>query len=58
VIAAVPLCPSLVAMIVAEPATFAVTSPLVLTVAIVVLLLAQVTVRPDSVALFASFGVG
>src|SRR2546427_3157243 len=44
--AAVPLWPSLVAVIVAEPATFPVTSPVPVTVATGVLLLAHVTVRP------------
>src|SRR5437870_10309953 len=44
--AAVPLWPSLVAVIVAEPATFAVTSPVPVTVATGVLLLAHVTERP------------
>src|SRR5438132_271490 len=44
--AAVPLWPSLVAVIVAEPATFAVTAPVPVTVATGVLLLAHVTERP------------
>src|SRR5436190_1469154 len=57
VMADVPLCPSLVAVMVAEPATFPVTSPLVLTVATAVLLLDHVIVRPDSGLPFASFGV-
>src|SRR5213592_4503796 len=57
VMADVPLCPSLVAVIVAVPATLPVTSPLQLTVATVVLLLTQVTVRPVSGLPFASFGV-
>src|SRR3989442_1240523 len=57
VIAAVPLCPSLVAVIVATPAATAVTRPLPFTVAAAVLLLAQVTVRPDSGLPLASFGV-
>jgi hypothetical protein len=57
VIADVPLCPSLVAVIVAVPATFPVTSPLALTVATDVLLLAQVTLRPLSGLPFPSFGV-
>src|SRR5436309_7880299 len=56
VMADVPLCPSLVAVIVAVPATLPVTSPLELTVATVVLLLTQVTVRPVSGLPFASFG--
>src|SRR5205809_312061 len=57
VIVALPLCPSLVAVIVAEPAAPPVTSPLALTVATAVLLLAQVTARPDSGLPFAPFGV-
>src|SRR5438309_2164435 len=57
VIAAVPLCPSLVAVIVAEPAARAVTSPLPLTVATVVLLLDHVITRPDSRLPLASCGV-
>src|SRR2546426_1131944 len=57
VTAAVPLCPSLVAVIVAVPATVPVTSPLALTVATEVLLLAHVTVRPDSGFPVASLGV-
>src|SRR2546426_8081 len=57
VIAAVPLFPSLVAVIVAVPAVFPVTSPLALTVATVALLLAQLTVRPDSRLPLASLGV-
>src|SRR6266699_256579 len=57
VIAAVPLCPSLVAVIVADPAATPVTSPLPLTVAAAVLLLCQVTVRPASELPFASLGV-
>src|SRR5205823_5753840 len=44
-IADVPLFPPVAAVIVAEPAPFPVTSPLVLTVAIVVLSLDQVTTR-------------
>src|SRR5438552_16078281 len=44
--AAVPLWPSLVAVIVAEPATLPVTSPVPVTVATDVLLLAHVTERP------------
>src|SRR5258705_121532 len=44
--AAVPLLPSLVAVIVAEPAATAVSNPLLLTVATLVLLLDQVTTRP------------
>src|SRR5205809_206209 len=57
VIVALPLCPSLVAVIVAEPAAPPVTSPLALTVATAVLLLAHVTVRPANRLPFASFGV-
>src|SRR5437879_11308660 len=57
VMAAVPPCPSLVAVIVAEPATLPVTSPVALTVATVVLSDAHVTVRPVSGTPFASFGV-
>src|SRR2546421_295877 len=54
---AVPLFPSLVAVIVAEPAPRPVTSPLPLTRAIVVSSLAQVTALPDSGLPFASLGV-
>src|SRR5437773_648632 len=57
VIVEVPLCPSLVAVIVAEPAVTPVTSPLPLTVATAVLLLAQLTARPDNGLPFASLGV-
>src|SRR6266550_2541696 len=57
VMAAVPLCPSLVAVIVAEPATLVVTSPLLLTVATVVLFEAHVTVRPVKTLPFASLRV-
>src|SRR2546422_665178 len=57
VMAEVPLCPSLVAVIVADPAATPVTSPLPLTVAADVLLLCQVTVRPTSGLPFASLGV-
>src|SRR6266513_2149363 len=57
VIRAVPLFPSLVAMIVAEPAVFAVTSPLPFTLATVVSLDAQVMTRPVSGLPFASVGV-
>src|SRR5881396_2431009 len=56
VIVAVPPCPSLVAVIVAEPDVTPVTSPLPLTVATAVLPLAQVIVRPESESPFASFG--
>src|SRR3989449_8429939 len=54
---AVPLCPSDVAVIVAAPATTAVTRPLAFTVATAVLLLDQLMVRPESGLPFASFGV-
>src|SRR6266699_2063529 len=57
VMAAVPLCPSLVAVIVAEPAPTPVTRPLPLTVATDVLLLVHVTTRPDNVLPLASFVV-
>jgi len=57
VIAVVPLFPSLVAVIVAAPAATPVTSPLALTVAAAVLLLAHVTTRPDSGLPLASCGV-
>src|SRR3989440_1132468 len=57
VMVAVPLFPSLVAVIVAEPAPRPVTSPLPLTRAIVVSSLAQVTTLPDSGLPLASFGV-
>src|SRR3989440_383058 len=57
VIVDVPLCPSLVAVIVADPAATPVTSPLPLTVAAAVLLLCHVTVRPASELPFASLGV-
>ena len=55
--AAVPLLPSLVAVIVAEPAALAVTSPPALTVATVVLPLAHVIVRPVSTLPAESFVV-
>jgi hypothetical protein len=54
---AVPLFPSLVAVIVAEPAATPVTTPLDDTVAIPVFELAHVTVRPESTAPFASYVV-
>src|SRR3989442_9276340 len=54
---AVPLCPSLVAVIVAAPAATPVTKPLPETVAAAVLLVAQVTARPLRAVPFASFGV-
>src|SRR5206468_2649817 len=57
VMAAVPLCPSQVAVMVAEPAATAVTSPWLLTVAAAVLLLDQAIVRPIRAIPFASFGV-
>src|SRR5439155_1241822 len=57
VTAAVPAFPSLVAVIVAVPAATPFTSPLLLTVAILVLLLAHVTVRPVSAVPAESFGV-
>src|SRR5690349_1721950 len=57
VMAEVPLWPSLVAVIVADPAATPVTSPLALPVAAAVLLLCHVTVRPVTVLPFASFGV-
>src|SRR5947199_328356 len=53
----VPLFPSLVAVIVAEPGVTPETSPLLLTVATDVLDVDHVTVRPESGAPFASFGV-
>src|SRR3989442_11471554 len=57
VMAAVPLCPSLVAVIVAELAATPVTDPLALTVATAALLVAQVTARPLRAVPFESFGV-
>src|SRR2546429_1248119 len=56
VTADVPLCPSLVAVIVAEPATTQLTRPLEFTVATDVLLLDQVIVRPVSGLPLTSFG--
>src|ERR1043166_6665963 len=56
VIAAVPLCPSLVAVIVADPGARPVTFPFTSAIATEVLLLDQVTVRPESGLPFASFG--
>ena len=53
----VPLFPSLVAVIVAEPRVTAETTPALLTVATEVLLLDQETARPERAAPFASFGV-
>src|SRR6266568_3210101 len=57
VILAVPLCPSVVAVIVAAPVATAVTSPVEFTLAVAVLLLDQLMVRPESGLPFASFGV-
>jgi|SRR5947209_5335271 len=57
VTAAEPLLPSLVAVIVAEPAAFPVTSPLELTDATALLLEDQVTTRPVSGLPLASLGV-
>src|SRR5437867_3883402 len=57
VIVALPLCPSLVAVIVAAPAVTPVTTPLPLTVATAVLLLPQLTGRPDNGLPLASLGV-
>ena len=57
VIADVPFCPSLVAVMVAEPAVTPLTSPLPFTVASAVLLVAQVTERPLKGLPFASLGV-
>jgi hypothetical protein len=56
-IADVPFWPSLVAVIVAAPASFAVTSPLELTVATLVFELPHVTTRPVNGLPLASFGV-
>src|SRR5437763_17049541 len=53
---ALPAFPSLVAVIVADPAALLVTRPLGLTVATAVLLLAHVTVRPVSALPAESFG--
>jgi len=55
--AAVPLFPSLAAVIVAEPAATPLTNPLAETVAMAALLVAHVTTRPLRAAPFASFGV-
>jgi hypothetical protein len=55
VIEEVPLCPSLVAVMVALPAATAVTKPFVPTVAAAVLLELHVTARPVSTLPFASF---
>src|SRR5213592_5257240 len=56
-IAAVPLCPSLVAERVAEPGAMPVTSPLPLTVATDGFELDQLTARPESVLPLASLSV-
>ncbi len=53
----VPLFPSLVAVIVADPGVTPETSPELLTVATDVLLLDQETARPERAVPFASFGV-
>src|SRR5438445_5034449 len=57
VMLAVPLLPSLEAVIVAEPAATPVTSPLALTVATLVLLVAQATLLPVSALALASLVV-
>src|SRR6266567_3217874 len=57
VTAEVPLCPSLVAVMVAEPATTPLTTPLPLTVATEVLLLLHDTTRPVKGLPLASLGV-
>src|SRR2546421_705109 len=57
VTAALPLCPSLVAVMLAVPAALPVTSPLVLTVATAALPLAHATARPVSTLPAASLGV-
>ena len=57
VIVEVPLLPSLVAVIVADPGVTPETRPLLLTAATTVLELDHVTVRPESGAPFASLGV-
>src|SRR5436309_455316 len=54
---AMPLCPSLVAVIVAPPAATPVTSPVADTLAIAPFALAHVTTRPVSALPAASFGV-
>src|SRR5256885_7861220 len=56
VMADVPLCPSLVAVIVAVPATLPLTNPIALTAPTVVLLEAHVTTRPGSGLPLASRG--
>src|SRR6266568_7701261 len=57
VIAELPLLPSEVAVIVADPATSPFTNPLPFTLATATVLLAHATTRPDSVFPLASFGV-
>src|SRR5574341_388967 len=57
VIADVPLCPSLVAVIVAAPTAAPLTRPVPLTVAIALSLLPHVTTRPLNGFPLASFGV-
>src|SRR6266704_1925483 len=57
VMAAVPLWPSLVAVMVAEPATTLLTRPLAFTVATDVLLLLHETTRPVNGLPLTSFGV-
>src|SRR5206468_1117605 len=57
VMVAVPFCPSLVAVIVADPTAIPVTLPLTSTAANEALLLDHVTTRPVSGLPFASFGV-
>ena len=57
VIVAVPLCPSLVAVIVADPGARPVTLPLTSATATEVLLLDQAIARPISALPLASFGV-
>src|SRR5256886_17267835 len=54
---ALPLLPSLVAVIAADPAATPLTSPLPLTVATAVLPLAHVTTRPESALPLAPCGV-
>ena len=53
----VPLCPSLVAVIVADPGAMPVTFPFTSAIATAVLLLDHVTTRPVSAVPLASFGV-
>src|SRR5207247_9887014 len=55
--AAVPLFPSLVAVIVAEPAATPLANPLAETVAMAALLVPHVTTRPPRAVPFESFGV-